>query len=107
GQFNIVPFHAGTNFGYSGGRTDSGTGGVNGAGEPAAGGFLCASRDAGGPGGGGGAPISESGMPGGSYSAVRRICTFASQFDRLLANLDPRRHPVTIHPDHPELDGST
>ncbi len=89
GQFNIVPFHAGTNFGYIGGR------------DPyAPGGFLCASRDA-------GAPISESGMPGPSYSAVRRICTFASQFDRLLANLDPRRHPVTIHPDHPEFDGST
>jgi len=80
GQFNIHPFHGGTNFGFWGGKLpESGAG------------FATASRDH-------GAPLTESGTPGASFQAVRRICTFASRFGRLLANLDPEYRPVVAAP---------
>lgn len=84
GQFNISPFHAGTNFAFSAGR------------DPTLGadGFLCTSPDL-------GAPLNEVGLPGPSYSAVRRICTFASRFSRVLSHLDPARQPVTLLPESP------
>jgi hypothetical protein len=80
GMFNIHPFHAGTNFGFWGGRVPE----VPGT-------FAGVSRD-------GGAPLTETGLHGPSYQVVRRICTFASRFGRLLANLDPDFRPVFAAP---------
>jgi hypothetical protein len=82
GQFNIGPFHGGTNFGFSAGR-DLTQG-------PA--GFPTASADA-------GAPVNETGIPTAQYPAVRRICTFASRFSRVLSHLDPARQPVALLPE--------
>jgi Glycosyl hydrolases family 35 len=82
GQFNLAPFHGGTHFGFGAGR------------DPALGheGFLTTSADA-------GAPLNELGQPGTLYPAVRRICTFASRFSRVLSHLDPARQPVALLPE--------
>lgn len=83
GQFNLHPFHGGTNFGFWGGRL---------ADAPSlAGGFATASR-------GHGAPLTESGQPGPTYAAIRRLCTFASRFSRVFSNLDPSYRPVVAAP---------
>jgi hypothetical protein len=80
GQFNINPFHGGTNFGFCGGRSTA---------APDA--FLTASHDH-------QAPLSEAGLPGPLLPLMRRVCTFASRFGRVLANLDPAYHPVAVLP---------
>jgi hypothetical protein len=84
GQFNIHPFHGGTNFGFWGGRVHDAV--------TASGGYSATSRDD-------GAPLSEAGTPGPTYAAVRRTCTFASRFARVLANLDPAYRPVIAAPN--------
>lgn len=89
GQFNIDPFFGGTNLGFSAGR------------DPAdAEAFLCTSNDA-------GAPVSETGQARAVYHAVRRVCTFASRFNRLLSHLDPARQGVTMLPGHNTADGKS
>jgi beta-galactosidase len=88
GQFNLTPFHGGTNFGFWGGLLPEMPGG-----------YVTASNDQ-------GAPLRETGEPGPNYSAVRRICTFASRFGRLLANLDPAFQPVVITPNTEPADVS-
>lgn len=80
GQFNLNPFCGGTNFGFWGGRLPH---------QPRA--YVAASRDH-------GAPLSETGQPGPAYSAVRRLCAFASRFGRVFANLDPSYRPVVLAP---------
>lgn len=87
GQYNIAPFHGGTNFGFSAGRE---AGSLDG--------FFTTSH-------GCGSPLTELGAPGPMLSAVRRVCTFASRFSRVLANLEPSRHPVIQHPS-PARNGS-
>jgi hypothetical protein len=82
GQFTIQSFCAGTNFGFTGGRT---------AQDPAS--FVTASSDA-------QALINESGQPQNAYAAMRRIATFASRFGRVFANLDPQYRPVSLAPSH-------
>lgn len=85
GQFNIDPFHGGSYFGFSAGRDHA---------SPMAG-FLATSADA-------HAPVSESGQLAPSYTGIRRICTFASRFSRVLSHLDPARAPVALLPEpHP------
>jgi hypothetical protein len=79
GQFNIHPFHGGTNFGFWGGRL------------PESPGYTTASHDC-------NAPVTEAGAPAPSYAAVRRLCTFASRFGRVLSNLDPSYRPVVLMP---------
>src|SRR5690606_24430223 len=80
GQFNLDPFFGGTNLGFSGGR------------DPAlADGFYCTSYDC-------AAPLAETGLPGQTYHAVRRVCTFASRFSRLLTSLEPSRQAVSLLP---------
>lgn len=81
GQFNLHPFHGGTNFGFWGGRLPEMPDG-----------FVTTSNDH-------GAPLRETGEPSPAYSAVRRICTFATRFARLFANLDPAYRPVAISPN--------
>lgn len=87
GQFNIHPFAGGTNFAFWGGRTiDS------------AASFAATRSDP-------GSPLSDVGSPGASYSAVRRLCTFASRFGRLFSNLDPSYQPVALDPGAAEGGG--
>jgi hypothetical protein len=85
GQFNIEPFCGGSYPGFLGGR-DASLG-------PA--GFVTTSNDC----GPGGTPLSETGHPTPMYSAVRRVCTFASRFSRVLSHLDPARQPVALMPE--------
>lgn len=80
GQFNISPFAGGTNFGFWGGQL---------AGHHRA--YSAAMRTH-------ESPLSESMTPGESYSSLRRLCTFASRFGRIFANLDPGYRPVVIAP---------
>ncbi len=84
-QFVVSPFHAGTIFGFWGGRRLDG---------PAA--FVTRARDH--------APLTEAGARGASYHAVRRISTFASRFARVLANLDAAFQPIVVSPS-PSDDG--
>lgn len=90
GQFNIDPFVGGTNFGFAAGR-DVSFGNA---------GFLCASADA-------GAPVSEVGEFTAMYPAVRRVCTFASRFSRVLSHLDPARQPVALMPESSAPDAES
>lgn len=82
GQFNIDGFFGGTNFGFSAGR------------EPALGpaGFLTSTT-------GPSCAIGPTGRPTALQPAVRRVCTFASRFARVLAHLDPARQPVALLPE--------
>ncbi|MBL8744718.1 MAG: beta-galactosidase, partial [Phycisphaerae bacterium] len=61
-QFNLSPFHGGTNFGFLGGRFGD-----------ADGSFSTTSAAA-------GSPLGEAGERGETYPSVRRMCLFASQF---------------------------
>lgn len=80
GQFNIDPICGGSNFGFIGGRL---------ANEPEA--FATQSADR-------YAPVGESGMPGASFHAVRRVATFARSFARVFSHLDPDHRPVGLDP---------
>ncbi|MFI4897543.1 MAG: beta-galactosidase [Phycisphaerales bacterium JB059] len=45
-------------------------------------------------------PVDAHGAPGESYAMIRRLATFASQFSRVLANLEPDQQPVILDPTH-------
>ncbi|TVQ32081.1 MAG: hypothetical protein EA376_07085 [Phycisphaeraceae bacterium] len=77
-QFNLGPFHGGTNFGFKGGRRP----GV---------GYSCAAADW-------AAPLGEAGQTCELYHAVKRICTFASSFERVFTALDPDHQPAALDP---------
>lgn len=85
-QFVVGPFHAGTNFGFWGGRTMESSSA-----------YSCATTDS-------GAPVSEVGAPGRTFGVVKRIATFASRFGRVLANLDPSYQPVGLSPRLPSAE---
>ncbi len=79
GQFNLAPFAGGAAMGFSGGRLD---------------GHAChyttTNRDESG-------PITQTGRPGASFDAIRRVCTFATQFERVFAGLEIE-HPSAVIP---------
>lgn len=77
-QFNLTPFAGGTNFGFSGGRV------VGTLDE-----YHTASAE-------NHAPVSEAGRRGGTFPHVRRLCTFASQFGKVFASLEPRNGPAIL-----------
>ncbi|MEX1015402.1 MAG: beta-galactosidase [Phycisphaeraceae bacterium] len=82
-QYNLAPFHGGTNFGFNAGRTPDG--------------HVTTSHDC-------DAPLHEAGGRGPRYDATKRISTFASQFHQILANLAPDAAHTTAAPeagDHP------
>ncbi|MHB1155684.1 MAG: glycoside hydrolase family 35 protein [Phycisphaerales bacterium] len=81
-QFNLYMFHGGTNFGFTGGRT---------VGAPDQ--YMITSYDY-------DAPLTEAGGRGQKYLAVKRICTFLSQFANVMAHLRPDVHPATLIPSH-------
>lgn len=71
-QFNVDVFHGGTNFGFHAGRTvQSDLKGFN---------YVTTSHDF-------DAPLGEAGARGDKYHAVKRLCTFASSFGNVFANL--------------------
>lgn len=76
GMFNLDPFCGGTNFGFYGGRL---------AGSDDR--FVTTSNDR-------GAPLSETGEKTGKYLAVKRLGTFLSQFDHMMANLTLNHQPT-------------
>lgn len=86
GQFNVHPFHGGTNFAFSGGRT------IDSPDD-----FVTTTHDC-------GAPLAEGGAITPGYLAVKRIGTFASQFAHVLAHCETRDPHAAISPigdDHP------
>ncbi|MBX2852976.1 MAG: beta-galactosidase [Phycisphaeraceae bacterium] len=74
-QFNLSPFHAGTNLGFAGAASSSAIA----------------------------APLGEAGQRGDAFRAAKRLCTFASQFGHVLANSEGRATPsVSLNEaDHP------
>jgi hypothetical protein len=73
----VSPLHAGTNFGFVGGRI---------AGQ--ANGFVTTAA--------GTAPIGEDGSRGATYHAIRRLITFANQFGHVFADIDPDYNPIVL-----------
>lgn len=69
-QFNLSPFHGGTNFAFSGGRI---AGYIDR--------YVTASAD-------GQAPLSEAGLPSASYWLLRRLCMFVSSFSKIFSSID-------------------
>ncbi|MHC4416454.1 MAG: beta-galactosidase [Planctomycetota bacterium] len=74
----ISPFHAGTNFGFMGGRL---------AGRPD--GFVTTTAAA-------AAPLGEAGARGPKYAAIKRLVSFAHHFGHVFADLDPDYHPISL-----------
>lgn len=90
-QFSISPLCAGINFGFTSGRatTREGTGAI--------------ATDA-----HVGAPLDGAGRRGPTFSALRRVCSFASNFGRVFAGLDGAYQPVTVSlDDHPPTAGAS
>ncbi|MEM1099534.1 MAG: beta-galactosidase [Planctomycetota bacterium] len=75
---NLYMFHGGTNFGFTGGRTVT-----------ADDAYMVTSYDY-------DAPLREAGGRDDKYATTKRICTFASQFAPVFANLEPADRAVTI-----------
>ena len=73
---NLYMFHGGTNFGFYGGRT---------VGAPDM--YMTTSYDY-------NAPLLEAGGRGRKYKAVKRLCTFLSQFADVMAHMDSDHQPT-------------
>ncbi len=86
-QVNLTPFVAGSTPGFWGGKSPMGR-------------FMPAACD-----GPADAPINALGQETAAYGPIRRICTFASRFARVLSHLDPAYMPVSIDPAHPLAPG--
>ena len=80
GQFNLSPFAGGTSFGFHAGRLSD---------APEA--FVATNRDDSG-------PLGQGGRRGPAYDAVKRVCTFASRFERVFAGLEPDFQPAALAP---------
>jgi len=77
---NIGPFHGGTTFGFGAGRE---------LWREAA--FNTTSHDC-------NAPLTEAGGRSDLYDAMKRLCFFASSFERVFAGLDPSSRPISVDP---------
>jgi beta-galactosidase len=82
GQFNLSPFHGGTNFEFRAGRL------AEDQGEPA---FATTSSHQ-------DAPLREAGGRGDAYRVTKRLATFASTFGRVFTVLDPDDHAAVVDP---------
>lgn len=71
-QFNLSPFHAGTNFGFLGARYSGSTDR-----------FATTTVDH-------QAIVGEAGVRSDAFPLIRRLCTFASRFGRVLSALEPQ-----------------
>jgi hypothetical protein len=80
-QYNLYMFHGGTNFGFGGARQAAPDGGM-----------LTTSYDY-------DAPLAEGGAWTDKYEAVKRISTFASQFDHVFAHLSSDDQLAALAPD--------
>lgn len=89
GQFNLTPFHGGTNFGFSAGRHPE-----------VADGYVTTSNDR-------GAPLGETGGPNANFGPVRRLATFASRFGRTLAHAEIEAAPIMAGPTARQFGGGT
>jgi len=83
-QINQFMFHGGTNFGFTGGRTVGGNAT-----------FMTTSYDY-------DAPLAEGGSRTAKYDAGKKLCTFASHFAGVLANLESDYQPACVLPDDGE-----
>jgi len=87
----IGSFHAGTNFGFLGGRL---------AGHGASGGFVATAASA-------SPPLAEDGSPTEGSFTIRRLITFANHFGSVFADLDPEDQVAAVDPQLSEgNDGS-
>ncbi|MAE62195.1 MAG: hypothetical protein CMJ49_12675 [Planctomycetaceae bacterium] len=75
-MFNLHMFHGGTSFGFSAGRS-----------ADAAAGYCTTSRHY-------DAPLGEAGSRGGAYALTKRLATFLSRFESVLAHLRPADQPT-------------
>lgn len=82
GQFNLSPFHGGTNFEFRAGRL------ADDHGEPA---FATTSNHP-------SAPLREAGGRGDAYRVTKRLATFASTFGRVFTVLVPDDHAAVVDP---------
>jgi hypothetical protein len=80
GQFNITTFCGGTNFGFSGGRSDAGLDT-----------FATQNADH-------GCAVLQTGATSGVFNPMRRVAHLASRFGRVFAALDPAFQPVAVKP---------
>lgn len=80
GQFNVTTFCGGTNFGFSGGRTDAGLDT-----------FATQSADH-------GCAVLQTGRASELFNPLRRVAHLASRFGRVFAALDPSFQPVAVKP---------
>lgn len=78
GQPVVSPFHGGTNFGFLGGSLAGPEGGT-----------VTTSAAV-------GAPLGEAGGTGDTWRLLRRVATFADEFQHLFADLDPEYQPVAL-----------
>ncbi len=80
GQILIGPFSAGTSFGFQSGRLpDQRDAFITSAGNPAA-------------------PITQTGARNEIYDAMKRVCSFATSFERVFVGLEPDFRPVMLTP---------
>ncbi len=89
GQFNLTPFHGGTNLGFSAGRHPE-----------VADAYITTSNDR-------GAPLGETGGPNSNFGPVRRLATFASAFGRTLAHAEIEAAPIMAGPTGRQLAPNT
>ncbi|MCB9841354.1 MAG: beta-galactosidase [Phycisphaeraceae bacterium] len=89
GQFNLTPFHGGTNFGFTAGRHPE-----------IADAYIASSNDR-------GAPLGETGGINPCFGPMRRLATFASRFARTLAHAEIESAPVIAAPNARAMGGGT
>ncbi len=80
GQFILNPFASGVTREFWGGKSPTGEGA-----------HYAPIQDL-------AAPLDPHGAPSPHFATVRRLATFASQFSRVLANLEPDQQPVVLDP---------
>ncbi len=79
----VTPFHAGTNWGFLGGRIPIASDG---------GGFVTTAGFA-------DPPLGQAGTRGRKYHAIRRLITFANHFSHVFAELEPEYQPTVLDPE--------
>ncbi len=89
GQPFVSPFHPGVNLGFLGGRLAGGAA------------RYATTRAA------VGAPLDEAGRRGTTFSAIKRLASFATSFGHVFAELDPDYHPIALDVESTAASGKS